>query len=77
MCAILDISITVTPYLDEVGSLLPTEKWSRDVGQLTAREIIPGSVTEDHWPAVENLRQGYLEFGIVLNCLSALRYLYS
>lgn len=65
MAISLNISTFSTVYLDKYGYLLPTEHWDRYVGALIARNIMPVSLTEDHWRIVEYLRQYYLKFGIV------------
>jgi tRNA 2-thiouridine synthesizing protein E len=55
----------VTAEVDEYGLMLHPERWNREVAQLLAQKEAIGDLGQDHWQVINNLRQYYLEFGIV------------
>lgn len=54
-----------TPELDEKGYLIQTETWTPDVATALARDEVPGGLTEDHWKVLRQMRQYYIEIGII------------
>ena len=56
---------TATTEVDEYGLMLHPERWTEDVARLLAQGDGIGELTQDHWKAIDYLRQYYLEFGVV------------
>ncbi|MFC2002452.1 TusE/DsrC/DsvC family sulfur relay protein [Chloroflexota bacterium] len=56
---------TVAQLVDEEGSLLQPETWTKKVARTLAQGEVPGSLTPDHWKVIDCVRQYYLESGTI------------
>lgn len=52
----------VMPELDDDGYLVDTQKWTKEVAEILAREEIPNGFTEDHWRVIDFLRSYFFEY---------------
>ena len=65
LSTLLSLRIVASATVDSDGYLKKPESWTREIGFLLARGVVPGVLTDDHWRVVDYLRQYYLRFGIV------------
>ncbi|MFC1971419.1 TusE/DsrC/DsvC family sulfur relay protein [Chloroflexota bacterium] len=56
---------TPIPEIDEDGYLIDSEKWSKEIAEILAKEDVPNGLSEDHWVVVAFMREYYQTFGTV------------
>jgi len=50
--------------VDENGFMQETPKWNQEIAKAYAQKENVNALTDDHWKAINYLRNYYLEFGI-------------
>lgn len=50
--------------VDENGFMQETDKWTREIAKAYAAKENVNMITDEHWKAIDYVRNYYLEFGI-------------
>ena len=53
------------PEIDEEGFLIDSDKWSKEIAEILARNDVPSGLTEEHWAVLAFMREYYYTFGSV------------